>query len=92
MPRAKKMLTATKIQNKLAQIALKVEAGELDSLVGQRLASIWKGALYAIQVESGTTEIKENLERLEIIEKALVTGDLQRLKKLIEERGAIEDE
>ena len=60
-----------------------------------RVIELYKeGTLQNLEIMKlcGTTEIKENLERLEIIEKALVTGDIQQLKKLIEERGAIEDE
>lgn len=84
MPRRKKMLTTSQIQNKIAQIALKVEEGEIDSLVGQRLSSIWGKALYAIQIQS-SIDNHDLLDRLDAIEDALVSGDIKKLQKLISE-------
>lgn len=91
MPR-KQVLTAEKIKDKIGIIALKVERGEIEPKVGTCLATLWGKALYAIQVQSQTEETKKALERLEIIEDALATGDMSRLQKLIVEEDIVNAE
>lgn len=90
MPR-KQVITPEKIKGQLAKIALKLEKGEIEPKVANSIATVWGKCLYAIQVETSTESVKENLERLEILEDALATGDTSKLAKLIEKRGETDE-
>lgn len=81
----KQIVTTEKVRDELARIAFQVKSGEIEPKVGTCLATIWGKVLYSIQVQNSTEETKKALDRLEIIEKCLVDGDVKRLQKLITE-------
>lgn len=75
------------IKKKLAQIALKVEKGEIDTKRANCMSGIWSKCLYAIQIqnkEEDTELAKRTLEKLETIEDALNTGNRAKLMDLQE--------
>ncbi len=86
MPR-KKVITIEKVRNELAKTAFEVKSGDLDPKVGNALATLWGKVLYSFMVQSSTEDTTKALERLEAIEKCLVSGDTRQLQQLLEEEN-----
>lgn len=78
------LLTASKVNNQLARLALQMEKGEIDSMTGQRVANVWGKLLYGLQVQATI----ENQERgLDIAEQEmeLRSEDKQVIDSLMKE-------
>ena len=52
------VLTVDKVNNQIAKLALQMEKGEIDSITGQRIATVWGKLLYGLQVQA-TIENKD---------------------------------
>ena len=46
------VLTVDKVNNQIAKLALQMEKGEIDSITGQRIATVWGKLLYGLQVQA----------------------------------------
>ena len=55
------VLTVDKVNNQIAKLALQMEKGEIDSITGQRIATVWGKLLYGLQVQATI----ENQDRAE---------------------------
>lgn len=86
MPR-KQVLDAEKVKNQLGKIAILVERGEMSTKTANCLATVWKGCLYAIQIqnkEEDTEIARQLLEKQDEILNEVKGGNKPRLIDLKE--------
>ena len=84
MPRAVKIDTEY-VKKRAVKTIQQVEQGEITPQQAQAISSLLSKITNAISTESQTAEVKQALERLSVIEKCLVNGDVKTLQRLIDE-------
>ena len=83
MPR-KRVLTAERVTNELAKIAVKLGKGEIDRKDATALATVWGKCLYGIQVQSAESALKTR-EMYEDLLAAMSTHDTAIIQKYLTE-------